>query len=220
MAIAVGRIFTAPGLSLVIAAQTALGIILLWGVFIFHRTTLAGEKNRVDCAGTYFQTGHGLLLNVYAADQIRKISIHPRVIGSSGERRSTRYDRSRDGAYENKTIEGVYPEYRADIAAGIEPAAFTEFHHDNATTTYEHRGPDQSYTITGIYTVQKDTICYYYNAPGKVVGNFCFYVFIRDSCYFHYYVPEGIPITAKDFDDWSSMAYAKEDAGTCLPNIS
>lgn len=123
-------------------------------------------------------------------------------------------------AYENKTIEGVYPEYRADIAAGIEPAAFTEFHHDNATTTYEHRGPDQSYTITGIYTVQKDTICYYYNAPGKVVGNFCFYVFIRDSCYFHYYVPEGIPVTAKDFDDWSSMAYAKEDAGTCLPNIS
>ena len=123
-------------------------------------------------------------------------------------------------AYENKTIEGVYPEYAADIAAGIRPAEFTEFHHDNATTTYEHRALNNSYTIRGIYTVQKDTICYYYNSPGKVVGTFCFYVFLRGSCYFHYHEPDGIPKTEEEFENWSSMAYAREDRGTCLPSIA
>ena len=123
-------------------------------------------------------------------------------------------------AYENKTIEGVYPEFAADIAAGTPPAEFTEFHHDNATTTYEHRSEEQSYTIKGIYSVKKDLICYYYNSPGKVVGSFCFYVFKRDSCYFHYHEPDGLPATAEDFENWTSMAYAREDRGTCLPSIS
>ncbi len=123
-------------------------------------------------------------------------------------------------AYENKTIEGVYPEYRADILAGNRPAEFTEFHHDNATTTYEHRAAGESYTIKGIYTVQKDTICYYYNSPGKVVGTFCFYVFLRGSCYFHFHEPDGIPTKEEDFENWSSMAYAREDRGTCLPSIA
>lgn len=123
-------------------------------------------------------------------------------------------------AYENKTMEGVYKEFAADVAAGRRPVTFTETHHDNATTTYEHRTQDETYTIKGIYTVQKDTICYHYNSPGRVVGSFCFYVFLQESCYFHFYANEGIPTTLEEFDNWSSMAYAKEDAGTCLPNIS
>lgn len=123
-------------------------------------------------------------------------------------------------AYENKTMEGIYQEFAADMAAGRKPVTFTETHHDNATTTYNHRSESEDYTIKGIYTVQKDTICYYYNSPGKVTGSFCFYVFLNESCYYHFYAPEGLPITVKDFEGWSSMAYAKEDAGTCLPNIA
>lgn len=128
-------------------------------------------------------------------------------------------------AYENKTMEGVYKEYALDVAAGRPPTTFTETHHDNATTTYNHRAPEQEYTVKGIYTVQKDTICYYYNNP-QVSGKYCFFVFINDSCYFHFFAPtnaplaESLPKTEEEFEDWSSMAYSKEDAGTCLPSIS
>lgn len=128
-------------------------------------------------------------------------------------------------AYENKTMEGVYKEYALDVAAGRPPTTFTETHHDNATTTYNHRAPDKEYTVKGIYTVQKDTICYYYN-NSEVSGKYCFFVFINDSCYFHFFAPSNVPLeqslpkTEEDFEDWSSMAYSKEDAGTCLPSIS
>jgi len=128
-------------------------------------------------------------------------------------------------AYENKIMEGVYKEYALDIAAGRPPTTFTETHHDNATTTYNHRAPEKEYTIKGIYTVQKDTICYYYNNP-EVSGKFCFFVFLNDSCYFHYFAPPSVPLsdslpkTEEDFDNWTSMAYSKKDAGTCLPSIS
>jgi len=121
--------------------------------------------------------------------------------------------------YENKTIEGVYNDYAANVRAGIRPARFTETHFDNATTLYEHRGKTD-YTIKGIYTVKKDQICYQYNAPGKAVGNFCFYVFKQENCYFHFYEPFGYPETEEAFKSWASMAYAKEDVGTCLPNIA
>jgi len=89
----------------------------------------------------------------------------------------------------------------------------------------KHRAPEKEYTIKGIYTVQKDTICYYYNNP-EVSGKFCFFVFLNDSCYFHYFAPPSVPLsdslpkTEEDFDNWTSMAYSKKDAGTCLPSIS
>jgi len=119
----------------------------------------------------------------------------------------------------SRTMDGVYRDYEINMRAGIAPTTYTEFHHPNAVADYQQKGPI-SFHIKGVYTVKKDQICYAYDSPGKVVGNFCFYIFKQDSCYYQYYEPYGLPVTAEDFDQWSSMAYAVEDAGTCLPSIS
>ena len=122
-------------------------------------------------------------------------------------------------AYQNKTLEGIYASYVQAMKNDEEPVTFTEFHHDNATTTYEHRGLT-SFKTTGVYIVRKDRMCYMYNDPGNVVGRFCFYVFEQDNCYYHFSVQEPLPVKAKDFDNWTSMAYRHEDADTCLPDIT
>ena len=122
-------------------------------------------------------------------------------------------------AYQNKTLEGIYASYVQAMRNNEEPVTFTEFHHDNATTTYEHRGLTK-FTTTGIYIVRKDRMCYMYNDPPNVKGKFCFYVFEQDNCYFHFTTDEPLPLKAKDFDKWTSMAYRHEDADTCLPDIT
>ena len=123
-------------------------------------------------------------------------------------------------AYVNKTMEGVYASYAEEIANNIPPDTFTEFHHDNATSTYEHRGEYRNFTTTGIYTVRKDRLCYVYNDPGIIVGKYCFYVFKNDNCYYHYIDDEPLPATLEAFDNWTSMAYAREDRNSCLPDLS
>ena len=122
-------------------------------------------------------------------------------------------------AYENKTLEGIYNSYEADIRAGIEPEFYTEIHFDNATTDYDHRGR-QDFRLRGIYQITKDQICYTYRSDRFWNGTYCFYVFMKDGCYYHYYVPSGFPETEAEFDNWTSMAYAREDAQTCLPDIA
>ena len=122
-------------------------------------------------------------------------------------------------AYQNKTLEGIYADYAMMMRNKEEPATFTEFHHDNATTTYEHRG-HINFTTTGVYVVRKDRMCYMYNDPPNVVGRFCFYVFERDNCYYHFSTSDPLPAKSEDFDNWTSMAYRHEDADTCLPDIT
>jgi len=122
-------------------------------------------------------------------------------------------------AYVNKTMEGVYASYPEMIEAGIPPETFTETHHDNATSTYIHRGA-RSFETIGVYTVQKDRLCYTYSQPKAIAGQYCFYVFVQESCYFHYSAMLPPPRLIEDFENWTSMAYAKEDAGTCLPSIA
>jgi len=123
-------------------------------------------------------------------------------------------------AYLNKTMEGVYASYAEDIANDIAPDTFTEYHHDNATSDYEHRSVYGSFKTMGVYTVRKDQLCYSYNEPGKVVGRYCFYVFKSDNCYYHFSADSPAPKTEEDFETWTSMAYAKEHRNSCLPNIS
>ncbi|NNE56916.1 MAG: hypothetical protein HKN36_02310 [Hellea sp.] len=123
-------------------------------------------------------------------------------------------------AYLNKTMEGVYASYAEDIANDIAPDTFTEYHYDNATSDYEHRSVYGSFKTMGVYTVRKDQLCYSYNAPGKVVGRYCFYVFKSDNCYYHFSADSPVPKNEEDFEAWTSMAYAKEHRNSCLPNIS
>ena len=122
-------------------------------------------------------------------------------------------------AYENKTMEGVYNSYAEDMMNDIQPITFTETHHDNATSTYNHRG-EIKFTTTGIYTVKKDQMCYYYNDPDHIIGQFCFFVFKSDNCYYHFASDEPLPVTRDDFENWTSMAYRHEDADNCLPDLS
>jgi len=123
-------------------------------------------------------------------------------------------------AYREKTLEGVYSSYAQSVKDGEPPVTFTEYHHDNATTTYEHRAV-KSFKTIGIYSVKKDQMCYVYNDPGKVVGRFCFYVFESDGCYYHYSAASPLPSTLDALESsWTSMAYRHEDAENCLPDIS
>lgn len=122
-------------------------------------------------------------------------------------------------AFTNKTLEAVYAEFYENGKASIIPVTFTETHHANATTTYEHRGEDV-YTSTGIYTFQKDNVCYLYTSPEALAGKFCFYVFERDNCYYHFINNSPPPQSKKDFDRWTYMAYRHEDTNTCLQGIA
>lgn len=121
--------------------------------------------------------------------------------------------------YENKTMEGIYNSYEAELRAGLKPETYTETHHDNATTLYDHRGRE-NYTIRGIYQIKKDQICYTYKTEKYWNGTYCFYVFTSNGCYYHFYEGSGFPKSEEDLARWDSMAYAKEDAQTCLPNIA
>lgn len=122
-------------------------------------------------------------------------------------------------AYVNKTMEGIYSSYADEIRANLRPVTFTETHHDNATSTYNHRGDDE-FTVTGIYQVRKKHLCYYYNDPPHITGQHCFYVFRTDSCFYHFSADAPVPAKQEDFELWISMAYAKEDAGRCLPDVA
>jgi len=108
-------------------------------------------------------------------------------------------------AYENKTMEGIYNSYAYEIANNIPPETFTETHHDNATSTYTHRG-ESYFTTTGVYTVKKEQMCYYYNDPPTIVGQYCFYVYRSDNCYYHFSADEPKPQSREDFELWTSMA--------------
>lgn len=122
-------------------------------------------------------------------------------------------------AYENKTMEGIYNSYAYEIANNIPPETFTETHHDNATSTYTHRG-ESYFTTTGVYTVKREQMCYFYNDPPTIVGRYCFYVYRSDNCYYHFSADEPKPTSREDFENWTSMAYRREDANNCLPDIS
>lgn len=122
--------------------------------------------------------------------------------------------------FENKTMEGIYNSYEQTVRAGLPPDTYTETHHDNATTLYEHRGRID-YTEIGIYQVKRDQICYTYKSDKNYNnGTFCFYIFKRDGCYYHFYEPEGFPKTEQDFENWTSMSFALEEKQSCLPNIA
>lgn len=122
-------------------------------------------------------------------------------------------------AYENKTMEGNYATYLADVLAKRPPVTFTEFHDDKNKSTYTHRG-HINFTITGDYAVKDERLCYTYNDPDTVTGTFCFYVYRAENCYYHFADNRPLPEKMEDFDNWHSMAYRHEDSETCLPSMS
>jgi len=122
-------------------------------------------------------------------------------------------------AYQNKTMEGNYATYLDDVIHKRPPVTFTEYHDEKYKSTYSHRG-HIDFTIIGDYVVNDDQLCYTYHDPDTVKGTFCFYVYRAENCYYHYSVRRPLPEKAKDFDEWISMAYRKEDMDTCLPAMS
>ncbi len=122
-------------------------------------------------------------------------------------------------AYQNKTMEGNYATYLDDVINKRPPVTFTEYHDDNNKSTYSHRG-HINFTIIGDYVVKDEQLCYTYHDPDTVQGTFCFYVYRAENCYYHFSVNRPLPKASKDFDNWISMAYRKEDMDTCLPAMS
>ncbi len=117
------------------------------------------------------------------------------------------------------TLEGVYSPGSHKLLPDGSPVTFTEFHHKNSTTTYKHRGYT-NYTSKGVFIVQKDRMCYMYNDPPNIIGRFCFYIFEKENCYYHYFAGAPMPKTKEGFENWSSMAYRREDKQTCLPDFT